>query len=32
VAQGTVGELCAQSGEADFERCFVRLAFGEAAA
>ena len=31
VAQGTVGELCAQSGETDFERCFVRLAFGEAA-
>ena len=30
-AQGTVAELCAQSGETDFERCFVRLAFGDAA-
>ena len=30
-AQGTVAELCALSGEADFERCFVRLAFGDAA-
>ncbi len=27
-AQGTVAELCARSGESDFERCFVRLAFG----
>ena len=30
-AQGTVAELCALSGETDFERCFVRLAFGDAA-
>ncbi len=28
VAEGTVAELCALSGEADFERCFVQLAFG----
>lgn len=31
VAQGTVAELCERSGEPDFERCFVRLAFGGAA-
>jgi len=28
VAQGTVAGLCAQTGQADFERCFVQLAFG----
>ena len=28
VARGTVAELCAQTGDSDFERCFVRLAFG----
>ncbi len=28
VAEGTVAELCARSGEQDFERCFVQLAFG----
>jgi sodium transport system ATP-binding protein len=28
VARGTVAELCAASGERDFEDCFVRLAFG----
>jgi sodium transport system ATP-binding protein len=28
VAQGTVAELCAQTGHHDFERCFVQLAFG----
>jgi sodium transport system ATP-binding protein len=27
VARGTVAELCAASGERDFEDCFVRLAF-----
>jgi sodium transport system ATP-binding protein len=27
VARGTVAELCAASGEGDFEDCFVRLAF-----
>ena len=27
VASGTVGELLAQTGEADFEEAFVRLAF-----
>ena len=32
VAEGTVEELCARTGDADFERCFVRLAFGDAAA
>jgi sodium transport system ATP-binding protein len=32
VAQGTVAELCAHTGDDDFERCFVRLAFGDAAA
>ncbi|HMO47694.1 MAG TPA: ATP-binding cassette domain-containing protein [Rubrivivax sp.] len=28
VAEGTVASLCAQTGDEDFERCFVRLAFG----
>ena len=28
VARGTVAELCAQTGDSDFERCFVQLAFG----
>jgi sodium transport system ATP-binding protein len=28
VAEGTVASLCAQTGEDDFERCFVVLAFG----
>ena len=28
VAHGTVAELCASTGDDDFERCFVRLAFG----
>ena len=28
VAQGTVAELCARTGQDDFERCFVQLAFG----
>ena len=28
VAQGTVDELCALTGQSDFERCFVQLAFG----
>jgi sodium transport system ATP-binding protein len=28
VAEGTVDELCAVSGERDFERCFLQLAFG----
>jgi sodium transport system ATP-binding protein len=27
VAEGTVAELCARTGDDDFERCFVRLAF-----
>ena len=27
VAQGTVAELCAQTGHDDFEQCFVQLAF-----
>jgi sodium transport system ATP-binding protein len=27
VAEGSVAELCAQAGEADFEEAFVRLAF-----
>ena len=31
VARGSVGELLAQSGEADFEDAFVRLAYGDAA-
>jgi len=31
VAAGTVAELLAASGQADFEDCFVRLAFGDAA-
>jgi sodium transport system ATP-binding protein len=31
VAQGTVAELCAQTGHDDFERCFVQLAFGREA-
>jgi sodium transport system ATP-binding protein len=31
VAQGTVAELCARTGQDDFERCFVQLAFGSAA-
>jgi sodium transport system ATP-binding protein len=31
VAQGTVAELCALSGQHDFERCFVQLAFDGAA-
>ena len=31
VAQGPVDELCARSGEPDFERCSVRLAFGDEA-
>lgn len=29
VAEGTVAELCARTGDEDFERCFVRLAFGD---
>jgi sodium transport system ATP-binding protein len=29
VAEGTVAELCARTGDTDFERCFVRLAFGD---
>ena len=32
VAEGTVTELCARTGDDDFERCFVRLAFGGEAA
>jgi sodium transport system ATP-binding protein len=28
VAEGTVNELCARGGDADFEQVFVRLAFG----
>ena len=32
VAEGTVASLCAQTGEDDFERCFVQLAFGGEAA
>ena len=28
VAQGTVDELCALTGQSDFESCFVQLAFG----
>jgi sodium transport system ATP-binding protein len=28
VARGTVAELCARTGQDDFERCFVQLAFG----
>jgi sodium transport system ATP-binding protein len=31
VAEGTVAELCARTGDDDFERCFVRLAFGDEA-
>ena len=31
VAQGTVAELCARTGQDDFERCFVQLAFGSEA-
>ena len=31
-AQGTVAELCALTGQDDFERCFVQLAFGSEAA
>ena len=31
VAEGTVAELCARTGEADFEEAFVRLAFGDLA-
>jgi sodium transport system ATP-binding protein len=31
VAAGTVDQLLAASGQADFEDCFVRLAFGDAA-
>ena len=31
VAQGTVGELLAQTGTGDFEEAFVALAFGGAA-
>jgi sodium transport system ATP-binding protein len=30
VAQGTVAELCAMTGQADFEQAFVQLAFGRA--
>ena len=29
VAEGTVAELCARTGDDDFERCFVRLAYGD---
>jgi sodium transport system ATP-binding protein len=32
VAEGTVGELLAQTGERDFEEAFVRLAYGASAA
>jgi sodium transport system ATP-binding protein len=28
VAQGTVAELCASTGDDDFEQSFVKLAFG----
>jgi hypothetical protein len=28
VARGTVAELCASTGDADFEQSFVQLAFG----
>jgi sodium transport system ATP-binding protein len=31
VARGTVAELCARTGQQDFERCFVELAFGSEA-
>lgn len=31
VAEGTVAELCARTGDDDFEACFVRLAFGDEA-
>jgi sodium transport system ATP-binding protein len=30
-AEGTVAELCASTGQQDFESCFLRLAFGAAA-
>ena len=32
VAEGTVAQLLARTGQTDFEACFVQLAFGEAAA
>jgi sodium transport system ATP-binding protein len=31
VAEGTVAQLLARSGQTDFEACFVQLAFGDAA-
>ena len=31
VAEGTVAELCARTGQSDFEHCFVQLAFGSEA-
>ena len=32
VAEGSVPDLLARTGQTDFEACFVQLAFGEAAA